>query len=353
MYYNVGTPGAPVQASYDNLGNPDALGVPQAFEPGNALVTTGVTKFGDVGTDIITLIAPTNPAKYALSPPFPGLGTGTDLYFNFRGGCATDDTTNLNAFEAATGYDATNGSALLMLIGKGGGWIYFQIPAGGYKTDGHCSDLLTFQNIHVVADTQSASLPAPPNGTANLADPIALVTGIQVISFRVLTDPVDNVPKLQQKLGLFDPATDNPGTAFVNVMENVEDLQISYVYAVEPVAGAGTFWNTAAQVLADPGRVPPQAGPTATPGATDITNVIGIRFSVTARSPRLGLGAQQLTNVRTTDTLATTTSLHFRPASENHPIPMNPLAAAQPAYDLFDHYRATSMLMMRNRTLGN
>jgi hypothetical protein len=81
--------------------------------------------------------------------------------------------------------------------------------------------------------------------------------------------------------------------------------------------------------------------------------VIGIRFSVTARSPRLGLGAQQLTNVRSSEALATTNSLHFRPASENHPVSMNPLAPTQPAYDLFDHYRATSMLMLRNRTLGS
>ncbi len=345
MYFNLGTPGAPIQASYDNL---------DGSEAGNAVTVPNVsTKFGDLGTDVITLFAPTNPAKYPVSPPFPGLGTGTDLYFNFRAGCATDDTTNQNEFKAATGYDATNGSALLTLIGKKGGWIYFQIPPGGYKTDGICSDVTTFKNIHVIADTQSASLPAPPNGTANLADPVALITGIQVISFRVLTDPVDNVPKLQQKLGLFDPATDNPGTAFVNVMENVEDLQITYVYATEPFAGLGTFWNTATQVLADPGRVPPQAGPTATPGATDITKVIGIRFSVTARSPRLGLGAQGLTNVRSSESLATTNSLHFRPASENHPIPMNPLAPTQPAYDLFDHYRVTAMLMLRNRTLGS
>jgi hypothetical protein len=169
---------------------------------------------------------------------------------------------------------------------------------------------------------------------------------------------VDNVPKLQQKLGLFDPATDgDPAkTTFVNVMDNVEDLQIAYVYATEPVGGAGTFWNTATNDLRTTGApkgLPPQAGPTALAGPTDIANVIGIRFSVTSRSPRLGLGAQQLTNVRTTDSLATTTSLHFRPASENHPVSMNPLAPLQPAYDLFDHYRATSMLMLRNRTLGS
>jgi hypothetical protein len=350
VYYNLGAPGVPIQASYDNL---------DGTEAGNAVtVPTVSTKFGDLGTDVITLLAPTNPARYLASPTFGGLGPGIDLYFNFRGGCATNDAANVAAFKTATGFDGTTQSALLTLVDKNGDWIYFQIPSAGYLTDGLCSDTATYKNIHVKADTQSASLPAPPNGTANLADPIFLITGIQVISFRVLTDPVDNVPKLQQKLGLFDPSSDNPGTAFVNVMENVEDLQIAYVYATEPVGLAGTFWNTATNDLrtSPPGvaaGVPPQAGPTALAGPTDVAKVIGIRFSVTSRSPRLSLGAQDLTNVRSSESLATTNSLHFRPASENHPIPMNPLAPTQPAYDLFDHYRATSMLMLRNRTLGS
>jgi hypothetical protein len=343
IYYNLGLPSVPVQASYDNL---------DGSEAGNAITVPNVsTKFGDLGTDVITLIAPTSPAKYQVSPPFPAaLGAGTDFYLNFRGGCP-DDTTNLNAFKAATGFDGTK-SALLTLMDGRGDWIYFQIPSAGYLTDGLCSDVTTFRNIHVVADTQSSVLPAPPNGSAPLTDPVALVTGIQIISFRVLTDPADNVPKLQQKLGLFDPSTDNPGTAFVNVMENVEDLQVAYVYAVEPVAGKGTFWNTATQVLPDP-RVPPQIGPTNIPSPADITNVIGVRFSVTARSPLLSVGAQNLTTRGSNQPLASNTTLHFRPASENHPVAMDPLIPARPANDAFDHYRATATLMLRNRTLGS
>lgn len=337
-FYNLN--GTLVQASYDNL---------DGTEAGNAVTTPNVsTKFGDVGTDVITLMTAANPAMYLVSPPFPAPGPGVDLYFNFRGGCSVSDAANKAAFQAATGFDGTQ-SALLTLMDQTGRWIYFRIPSAGYL-DSNCADVATFRNIHVQADTQSATLPAPPNGAAGLADPVTLVTGLQAISFRVLTDPTDNVPKLQQKLGLFDPATDNPGTAFVNVMENVEDLQIAYVYAQEPVTGLGTFWNTATQTLGAP-DVPPQAGPATTAGATDITNVIGIRFSVTARSPLLSLGAQKLTNVGSTATLATTTSQHFRPASENHPAAM--LNATTPLYDLFDHYRATAMLMLRNRTLGS
>jgi len=342
MYYNVG--GNPVQASYDDL---------TGGETGNAITVPNVsTKFGDLGTDVLTLVAPTNPGKYLVSPPFPALGASVDLWFNFRVGCAGGDAANLTAFQTATGFDGTQ-SALLTLMDRNGNWIYFQIPSAGYKTDGLCTDTTTYKNIHVVADTQSATLPAPPNGTAGLADPVSLVTGIQVISFRVLTDPTDNVPKLQQKLGLFDPSTDNPGTAFVNVMENVEDLQVSYVYALEPGgAGTGYIWNTSSQTLTG-NAVPPQAGPANAPTPFDIVNVIALRFSVTARSPRLSLGAQNLTNVRSTDNLASTTSLHFRPASENHTVTMDPLNPSRPLYDLFDHYRATATLLLRNRTLGS
>ena len=97
--------------------------------------------------------------------------------------------------------------------------------------------------------------------------------------------------------------------------------------------------------------MPFQAGPAYPAGIPplDITNVIGVRVSVTGRSPLLPLAAQKLTNVGVRQNLATTTSEHFRPASEDHPVTMSGL---KPVYDLFDHYRATATLMLRNRIPG-
>ncbi|HEY3349926.1 MAG TPA: prepilin-type N-terminal cleavage/methylation domain-containing protein [Thermoanaerobaculia bacterium] len=354
-YYNLN--GSVLQASYDNL---------TGAEPGNAVTTPNVTtKFGDIGTDVITLVAPINPAKYRVSAPFPGFSAGAkSIRVNFRVGCGgpagTDDVTNMAQFKAATGFDGAN-SALLMFEDTNGEWSYFQIPAAGYISS-NCADVTTYRNILVQAVIQSATLPAPPNGgVAAFSDPVSLVTGLQFISFRVRTDPVDNLPKLQQKIGLFNPNTDNPGVEFVNVMENVEDLQVAYVYA------NGDIWNNTAgqtisqanagarcNVAACDNRVPPQAGPGAvTQEALDVTGVIGLRFSITARSPRISIGARQLTNVNVTDVLTTTTSQHFRPASENHPVTMDTLAPLRPLYDLFDHYRATSTMLLRNRTLGS
>jgi hypothetical protein len=356
MYYNSGTPGVLTQASYNNL-----TGV-AADEPGNApLPASGLrpantsTRFGDIGTDVITMVAPFDPGRYQVFAPFPAFAAPqpVDLFVNFRVGCATDDAKNLTDFQAATGFDGTQ-SALLMLVDRTGAWSYVRIPSAGYVAS-NCADVTTFRNIHVTVDTASATLPAPPNGIAGLTDPVYLVAGLQVISFRVLTDDVDGLPKLQQKLGLFDPAADNPGTNFTNVMENVEDLQVAYMYSQNAAAGTGDnplVWNTDSQTidtdvaLCPVGcakHVPAQVGPSGIPAALDISNVIGVRVSVTGRSPLLPLGAQKLTNV---GVQAVNTSQHFRPASEDHPVT---IVAGKPNYDLFDHYRATATLMLRNR----
>ena len=259
-----------------------------------------------------------------------------------------------------------------MLVDRNGAWSYVSIPAAGYIADGLCTDVTagSFKNIHVQVDTASAALPTAPNPAATLTDPVYLITGLQMISFRVLTDSVDGLPKLQQKLGLFDPNTDNPGVAFTNVMENVEDLQVAYVFSQDAAAGGGGLvWNTASQTInaASPGcaalpapgcgtQIPFQAGPNfgAAPPALDISNVIGLRFSVTGRSPLLPIGARQLTNVGARDDLnlvdqTRTPSQHFRPGSEDHAVTRDPVFPAKPLYDQFDHYRATATLMLRNR----
>jgi type II secretory pathway pseudopilin PulG len=366
-YYNLG--GVLTQASYNNLTGTEPL---NAVLPASGLRPANTsTRFGDIGTDVITMVAPVSPSRYLIFPNFPALGAGRDLYLNFRVGCATSDKDNEDAFEAATGFDGTQ-SALLMLVDNTGSWSYVRIPKTGYQSNGTngtgtqsnatCADA-NFRNIHINVDTASGTLPEPPNGVAGLTDPVYLAAGLQVISFRVLTDSVDGIPKLQQKLGLFDPNTDFPGTDFTNVLENIEDLQVAYMYP------DGGIWNTLSQTISStslagvppaplvPGcplaacdrGVPFQAG-TNFGGPTpllDVSNVIGLRFSVTGRSPLLPLAARQLTNIDVKEPLATTASQHFRPASEDHAAAM--ATATLPLYDQFDHYRATATLMLRNR----
>src|SRR5664279_4002942 len=215
MYYNLN--GAVTQASYNNLTGGEAGNAARVIPANPPAIPAAInsTNFGDVGTDVITMVAPFDPGRYQVFAPFPALGPGVDLWFNFRVGCAVSDAAHLAAFQAATGFDGTQ-SALLMLVDKNGNWSYVRIPSASYQlVPGACADVTTFKNIHVTpVDTASATLPAAPNpaasAVANLTDPVYLVTGLQVISFRVLTDPVDGLPKLQQKLGLFDPNADNP-----------------------------------------------------------------------------------------------------------------------------------------------
>jgi hypothetical protein len=131
---------------------------------------------------------------------------------------------------------------------------------------------------------------------------------VRYICFRVKNN------QLQQRWGLFDPSS--PDTGFVPLLDNVEDMQIAYIY------DNGTVVNNA---------VPPQVGPNGTPTATDVTHVVGIRLTVTARSDRLPV-------------TLTHRNRFGRPAAEDHP-----------AGDLDDryHYRLTTTLMVRNRTLGS
>ena len=187
MYYNLN--GAVTQASYNNLTGTETLNAPRVVPANPPVIPTAIssTNFGDIGTDIITMVSPFSPGRYQVWAPFPTpLGSGKDLFFNFRVGCGVglDDVANLAAFKAVTDFNATAGSALLMLVDRNGSWSYVRIPSGGLGAS-NCSDVTagSFKNIHVTADTASAALPAPPNGVASLTDPVYLVTGLQVISF--------------------------------------------------------------------------------------------------------------------------------------------------------------------------
>lgn len=354
-YYNSDASNAAsrVQATYDNL---------------TALQATA--GLGDAGTDIISLILPTGaPGKYPLYPNWLGYSPPTrDYYVGFRGGCGVgnDDAANMIAFKAITGENGTGHSnALLLLQDNQGLWQYFRIKsyvAASPPADG-CA-VTNGWNVHITTEPGTAPPPGgdgpldPPGGhPGTMNDPVFIVTGLEAVSFRVRT--VNGIPTLQQKSGLFDPASDNPGTAFVPIIENIEDFQVAWFYA------DGTFWQTAdgtydlktytapapgptptpggpsptpipadcnAQCVDD---VPWQAGPTAPPPARDITQVIGLRFSVVARSRPITFGARRIS----------AGSLRFRPAVENRTTPGTA--------DDFEHFRATVTVMLKNRMLGS
>ncbi len=180
-----------------------------------------------------------------------------------------------------------------------------------------------------------------------MLSPAFMFTGLQYYSFRVRTDPATGIPNLEQKNGLFDPATDNPGALFVPVIENIEDLQIAYMYQ------SGAVWNTGLNVIsaamADCAPcltdIPFQAGPSGAASLLDIRNVVGLRASVVARSRPMTLPVRTQTDVSQAGTVGLTRNKHFRPAVEDH--------VAATVFDNFDHSRQTTTLMLRNKILGN
>ncbi len=351
-YYNRdGTdPTSRVQATYDNL---------TGAETGNSILGPGRTAFGDTGTDVISLLLPTGPpAKFAIVNLWPGYSPPTrDFYIAYREGCGAtnDDNANMTAFKNMTRENGTGHSnALLLLQDNNLSWQYFQINAY-VAADATCNcAMANGQNIHVQADPGDAPPKGtidPPGGhTAAFADPVFLVTGLDAFSFRVRTD-ARGVPNLEQKNGLFDPNSDNPfpltpgAAAFVPIIENVEDFQVAYLYP------DGTFWQTATADLKTGGcaecvdDVPWQAGPSAAAPVRDIANVMGLRFSIVARSRPVTFGIRQMSFARTGAALKAGYDRRFRPAVENR--------TGATTYDEFEHYRATVTVMLKNRMLGS
>ena len=297
-------------------------------------LTTAQSSYGDLGTDIITLGVITNPVSIPVVG-WPGLtgttGAAAGLDLNYTAGCSTGDSGNLPAFKAATGFVGTT-SPILTLVDSSGNWVYYQITSAT-STCANASG--NNRTIHVAMASASVTI---PTGHVELVAPVSLMAGVRYVSFRVKGG------NLQQKQGFFDPA--NPDTGFSSIVTDVEDFQVAYVYGSAPdSAHSGVYiYNTATHAIPDPvggvatGGVPPQTGllSAGSPTAWDITNVRGLRVSITSRSEA------RFTSRQISQRVAETLN-NFRPAVEDR---------TKGAVDGFDHYRVTTTLMLRNRMPG-
>ena len=270
--------------------------------------------YADAGTDVITLAYAVSELAIPSSDPPSWLASGipSSVWFDFDLGCP-DDAANLALFEQITGKDPTTGrSPWLLVSGENGGWAFFQIT--GYQQ----SDCTTGR-VHVVANPGASGQLNPP-AALDIQNAV-LHPGVRFVSFRVRDG------WLEQKDGVFDP--DNPDDGFQQVLPDVEDLQVAWIYA------DGTVWNgTPASRLGSTGGgvyvndVPTQG----TTNQYDVTNVRGLRITVTARSPE-EVGWEP------------PPGRFFRPAAEDHPADPN-------TRDRFYHRRMTQVVMLRNRSLG-
>ena len=165
----------------------------------------------------------------------------------------------------------------------------------------------------------------------------------EMLDPKSIDDREHDVP-LDRAHGIWTEASFHFRVGCISVgVENVEDLQIAYVFA------DGTVWNTATQVLATTApngaasNIPEQAltDPAVTPGPRDVVNVRGLRISVIARSNPLDIGARGLS-------AALSSGRMRRRAVEDHPAgPVDTIANGA-----FDRFRLTTTLVLRNRMLG-
>lgn len=347
-WYAAGNSNSAVQASYNNVTN---------------------ASLAEPGTDIITLAAPIDPFMVKISN-WVGWQKAANLYFEYTEGCPSDATMRANFLQltgaSSDGNDAQ--SVILTLVDKNGQWAYYEIT--GYQdfscTPKQAIDPVTGEvnmyNVHVVSNAGQSQRINPPGGHPNLVDP-HLAGGMRIYSFRVRRD-ANGVLNLEQKQGLFNPATDNPGTAFTPIMPDVEDLQIAYLYSrpPDPATFPGrTVFNTfdpatGTDVLVPAtGGVPPQAAQGGAVTPWDITMVSGIRISLTSRSAPLRFEARNASARRSASTTAIMSSA--RPRSEDRaPAAANAADPTGPTGVLigdFDHHRMTSTVLIRNRMLGN
>ncbi|MEO6325275.1 MAG: type II secretion system protein [Thermoanaerobaculia bacterium] len=343
------------QATYNSL---------SGLETGNGPIGAGgrYTKFGDVGTDILSVAVPVNPMAIPVAKWVGGLHAA-NLKFDFREGCP-NDAYNMQLFQQLTGATGSGNqqqSGVLVLADANGNYANYEITSYQQSTCPPAGTPFDASNptpvIHVVSNPGNSGFINPPGGEPTWSFPVTLSAGIQFMTFRVRTptDPAGKPtgpPSLEQRIGLFDPTTDNPGTAFAPIVENIEDLQVAYLYASSPGGGNLIFGTETTAIPASVGAlatkgVPTQAGSVDPPTPYDVTNVIGLRITTVGRSgelPLVAIGQKPKTGTGAT---------HYRPQAEDHAQGANDVPTnTAGGFGLFDHYRTTTTLMLRNRMLG-
>ena len=357
---DVTAPATVRQASYNNL-----------------TAAQAAAGFGDEGTDIISFSIATNPIRIPIvATTWTGNTTGGNTaILNFSAGCAPQrpgpaTSPSSSRLTGAPLPPDPEVSGLLTVQDEAGRWRYLRITRyvssdctamTGAEPD---REVITIEFTPGTADQIN-----PPGGwRGDFLGDLTLNAGIEYTAFRVRNG------NLEQKTSGFDaanvyspgifnpncdvgaPAGGCPSIGFTPVVENVEDLQVAYVFR------DGTVWNTA-----DPGtrherarpaprsNIPdagPRPTPCAPPGDLDVTNVRALRVSVIARSNPLDIGARQLSESRPPATPVPGSvrreGIYRRPALEDHA--MGPLDTV--ANGVFDRYRLTTTLVLRNRMLG-
>jgi type II secretory pathway pseudopilin PulG len=288
--------GVPVQATRNDVDD-EALAA-----PGTDLITLGTAPtFEPIQVTNIAGAVYTLRFSSACTSATQNMQLFMDATGNCSSSCAGGATRPCNCLsDLTTAYNIDSGT-----------WNFVQINQYLTSTCNPPNNSTITANVNFVTtsnggDNSGAITTAPAGAMLN--------AGLRFLSFRVQADPNDPLTlQLQQKQGLFDPAVDNPGNNFFGILDNIEDMQLAYLY------NDGTVVNNV------------------TPTQADVARLIGIRLSLVARaSTPISLAER---------------AKFFRPASEDRPAQWS-VGDDPNLMDRFYHYRLTSTIMIRNRSLG-
>ena len=297
----------------------------------------------DVGTDLISFIVPRMDVMIPVSL-WVGQQHAANAHFYYVKGCPDDAAMMANFEQEVQWHQCEDGqwrSAVLQIWDVTGQWVWYQItdisqPSG-------CDPALYPDQIKCVANSGLSEGVNPPGGSPqlNCAWPNAPCS-MQSLNFMALR--VRN-RTLEQKTGAFYPTTDNPGSAFFTLLDNVEDMQIAYIY------DDGRVYNTASLALPTQNNIPTTCSQFQTDTSICQTwlggqeqfnpqHLLGLRISITARAPR-----------PMPDTVV---GQYWPTQIENHNPGARPTSPSnEQRIDMRTYrYRLTSTVMLRNRVKG-
>lgn len=316
------------------------------------------SKLGTEGTDIITVATQQDSRRIAGGRAWPvPYDNASFQYWVFTDGCslANPDVANLNAFKQLTEDPADNTRSRLLIVmnqdpTNGMPWFFYRITdylaTDGFNTS-TCSNPQCVIGgfaapqpcFKVQAQPSDAAALNPPGGVRLSPGFNALVAGTQFTTLRVCRG------WLEQKTGSpFDPAADancdalpagaefpawEAKAGWSPLLPNVEDLQIAYLYL------NGEVWNSPARTLSGTEGCTdgvPLATSDAATNVYDVSNVVGFRITVTARSSVAVVGGGKQPQPP--------------PSAEDHD------TTAAPA-DTYFRYQVSSTVLLRNRAAGS
>ena len=307
----------------------------------NLDATQAAADYGDLGTDLITMILPSGDFSIPVKK-YPGLGWGgaaSHIVLSFNKGCnpalslPQQNDANVAAFisECQCSY-----GELVSFFDDKGTTITAMIDPAPNAISSQCQ-----QGTIDIAFNHGLAPFNPPGAYPELNCPTCWMGSMQFSCFRV------HNRQLQQLMGAFDPLNVPDDSNWTPLLENVEDLQIAYIFE------DGSIWND------DPGnRLPNPVSDGANYNAAMFAPYPAVSGGVPMPPPNTGgnagidpdNGITHLSGLRLTVVARSEAPVLLQRSNRyTKPVVEDGIAAGN---DDFYHHRITATIMIRNQMLG-